>query len=274
MNLVTIVHDDISTLSHFLKYYSDKVNDYFILVHKNSLSENDLERVRYITEDFGGIHEEFDGNLFDWNLFSDKVNEIKRLKPNDWWIVAETDEFHEYTHDIDEVIDTCDELDFQYIVGGLVDRINIDGKLLKITDDSDLEKDFELYSNLRYILSNNCPLKIPLSKGNVEITSGYHYRKIGNKYVTPDNEDDIRFPIKLEFPRVNKFMWHKNIESVCRKIINTNENYTYFWEYQEILTYLDLNNYMIDVNDSLVRFESMEENLKSYKKEILSFGME
>ena len=30
----------------------------------------------------------------------------------------------------------------------------------------------------------------------------------------------------------------------------------------------------IDVNDSLVRFESMEENLKSYKKEILSFGRE
>ena len=96
MNLVTISGHHVNTIEHMLNHYKDKVNDIFIGVHRNSLSDEDYDRLVQITNDIGcGIYKEYDFPLYHWTNVTDIYNEIKMLKPNDWWIISDDDEFHQ-----------------------------------------------------------------------------------------------------------------------------------------------------------------------------------
>ena len=59
MNLVTVVGHYVSTLKHQLEHYAPYVDDVFVNVHRNSLTDEEYEKVVQITKDFGcGIHKE------------------------------------------------------------------------------------------------------------------------------------------------------------------------------------------------------------------------
>ena len=46
---------------------------------------------------------------------TEHYNEVKLLKPDDWWIVADDDELQLYSKPIETIVQECEELDMNLL---------------------------------------------------------------------------------------------------------------------------------------------------------------
>ena len=93
----------------------------------------------------------------------------------DWIIVADSDEFHEYPGK--DVANFFRELDFNgvNVVNGLfLDRVSTDGLLKELVDDVHIFNQFELGCQLHRIFSLGTPKKVMAFKGSLRINRGHH----------------------------------------------------------------------------------------------------
>ncbi len=78
---------------------------------------------------------------FNWNRVTELYNETKRLKPDEWWIVADDDELQLYSKPIQDIVYECEDSGWEFVTGGFIDRIGENGTFPKINDDSDIWKE-------------------------------------------------------------------------------------------------------------------------------------
>jgi len=274
VNLVTVVGHYVSTLKHQLEHYAPYVDDVFVNVHRNSLTDEEYEKVVQITKDFGcGIHKEVEFENYNWNRVTDTYNETKLLKPDEWWIIADDDELHHYQNPIQDIVDNCEDNNWKFVTGAFLDRFSIDGSLNKVTDDKPLDEQFPLGGWFRFIVSNNCPNKVVLSKGEVQVSSGQHYALIGDKEVrTTENSriasgvnHEYRCPVDWEFTQVHHFKWDYTVVNKLNEIVKVDEPYAYSFEYDTLREYFEFHENKINIKDPNFRVENVYEN-KNYSQ--------
>ena len=181
INLVTVCGHNTTMLRHMLNHYKDLVDEIYVVVYLSSDKDRVLSEVTEITKELNiDIHKTTVEEPFNWERVTELYNETKLLKPDDWWIVADDDELHVYPKPINELIEDCDENGYKFITGAFLDRIGEGGRFPKILpfDDSDIWKEFSLAGSFRYPVSNACPNKTVVMKGNIQITNGQHYAMI------------------------------------------------------------------------------------------------
>ena len=145
VNLVTVCGHNTIMLRHMLNHYKDFVDEIYVVVYLSSDKDRVLSEVNEITRDLNiDIHKTTIEEPFNWERVTELYNETKLLKPNDWWIVSDDDEFHLYPKPINDLIDDCEENGYKFITGAFLDRIGEDGRFPKIIDDSDIWKEFPL----------------------------------------------------------------------------------------------------------------------------------
>ena len=141
-----------------LNHYKDIVDEIFVVVYLSSDKDKVLSEVNEITRDLNiDIHKKTIEEPFNWERVTELYNETKLLKPNEWWIVSDDDEFHIYPKPLDKLIQECEENGYKFITVFL-DRIGENGNFPKITDDSDIWTEFP-FGTFRYPISNACPNK-------------------------------------------------------------------------------------------------------------------
>ena len=249
--LVTVTGHRTNTLRHQLNHYKDIVSDIFVVVYENSETNKKIEfEIADICADFGlKIHKVKTHKPFDWEMVTNLYNETKMLFPNDWWVVADDDEFQLYSKPISEIITDCDINGWKFVTGGFIDRIGIDGDFPSIDDDTNIWKEFPMAGFFRQPMSGACPNKVTLCKGRIEVTSGQHYAQIEGQstWRWQGWNHPLRYPIQRGFTQVHHFKWDKSVVDRLKAVAKIGQDYSYSREYQIMLNGIEDYGYCIDL---------------------------
>ena len=255
-NLVTVVGENTHILPHMLKHYEDKVDKVYVVVYRQSDRDDILEKV----EDLGITpYKVVTEPKYNWNRVTDLYNETKRTKPNDWWIVSDDDELQVYPEPIEDIIETCERNGYDFVTGGFLDRIGIDGTFPIVDRDTNLHKAFLLAGFFRYPMSGACPNKVTLMKGHQDVTSGQHYAqfKDGNSW---GKSHPKRMPVEEVFTQVHHFKWDSTCISRIKKVANTNMKYAYSKEYQIMYNAIKTSGDKINIENPEYLVEKLKES--------------
>ena len=268
INLVTVCGHNTTMLRYMLNHYKDIVDEIFVVVYLSSNKDKVLSEVKQITKDLNiDIHDTTIEEPFNWERVTELYNQTKLLKPNDWWIVSDDDEFHFYPKPINELIDECEEYGYKFITGAFLDRIGAGGSFPTITEDSDIFKDFPLGGSFRHIVSNACPNKTVVTKGEIQVTNGQHYAKIDDDDTYGDKwNHPLRYPVDKCFIQVHHFKWDISVISRIRDVSRIKKSYTYHEEYKKMFDYIMDNNGYIDISDKRFMIEEVQKNYYDYSQ--------
>ena len=141
LNLVTVVGENTHILPHMLKHYEDKVDKVYVGVYRQSENDGILNEIEEL-----GIEPFFvyTDSKYNWNKVTEIYNSIKNTKPNDWWIVSDDDELQVYPYSIEDIVKDCERSGYEFVTGGFLDRIGIDGTFPKVSRDTNIHKAFPL----------------------------------------------------------------------------------------------------------------------------------
>ena len=151
MNLVTVCGHNTTMLYHMLRHYYPYVKDFFVIIYAHHKNDPVIEEATSILDKLNlKPHKVAIEEPFNWNRVTELYNETTSLKPEEWWIVADDDELQLYSKPIEEIIEECEENDWEFVTGGFLDRIGEDGRFAKINDDSDIWKEMPNAGFFRY----------------------------------------------------------------------------------------------------------------------------
>ena len=259
VNLVTVCGHNTTMLRHMLQHYKDFVDEIYVVVYLSSDKDRVLSEVKEIIRDLNiDIHKTTVEEPFNWERVTELYNETKLLKPDDWWIVSDDDEFHVYPKPINELIEDCEENGYKFITGAFLDRIGKDGRFPKILpfDDSDIWEEFPLAGSFRYPISNACPNKTVVMKGDIQVTNGQHYAMIDGEDTYGDRwMNDLRYPVGDCFIQVHHFKWDVTVIGRLREVSRIKKDYTFHKEYRDMFDYIIDNYGRIDIEDERFMIE-------------------
>ena len=182
---------------------------------------------------------------------------VKDLYPNDWWQIADDDELQLYWEPIEDLIKDCEKHGWEYVSGGFIDRIGLEGTFPQIQPDSNLWELFPVACFFRYHLSKACPNKTCLAKGKIKVSKGQHYIMEGSNviYGTASWSHPKRYPIYRNFVQVHHFKWDYTVFQRLLDVANVKQEYAYSSEYQLMYDAIKENNFRIDIKNP--QFHSM-----------------
>ena len=261
INLVTVVGHNITMLPHMLEHYKNIVDEIYVVVYRQHENDGILDQIKSL-----GItpHKIVTESKFNWERVTQLYNEIKRTKPNEWWVVSDDDEFHVYPKSIREMISDCEENGWEFITGGFLDRIGENGEFPLVTNETDIWSKFPLAGYFRYPMSGACPNKVCVMKGSVDVTPGQHYAIINESHVwgIEGFKHPLRYPIGRGegFVQVHHFKWDSTVLERLKEVSNTEEKYSFWEEYRKMYKAIQINDWEIDINNPEFMFERMHTN--------------
>ena len=140
-NIVTTVGLDPILLHHFIKHYkSIGVDNFYIVVWGDSKEVKYDEIVNVLKRYDLEVYEDLrDVNNGSPQFLTDIYNKITSTKPDDWWIVADLDEFAVFPKPLDKFIYedlVYNDIDFMH--GIMLDRIGKNGEFSELKYDDDI----------------------------------------------------------------------------------------------------------------------------------------
>ena len=224
VNLVTVVGHNITMLPHMLEHYKNIVDEIYVVVYRQHDNDGILDEIKSL-----GItpHKVVTEEKFNWERVTQLYNEIKRTKPDEWWVVSDDDEFHIYPKPIREMISDCEKGGWEFITGGFLDRIGENGEFPLVTKETNIWSEFPLAGFFRYPMSGACPNKVCIMKGSVDVTPGQHYAIINESHVWGKEgvKHPLRYPIGRGegFVQVHHFKWDSTVLERLKEVSETEE---------------------------------------------------
>ena len=226
IRLVTVVgdfHKDL-TLVQMLKHYDPWV-DQKVVVHyiagdktPTEVAQESLEFSEYLAKnnvaERVAIHT-VTGKKYDWDKVTEFYNSITcnpLNNPDDWWIIADCDEFQVWRDEPKNIIEEARELNCTFITGGFLDRLGEGGTFPEIKGPEDnLDELFPLVGFFRYPLSNACPNKVVAVKSGQKVCSGQHYAVFPDGTNSWGTQHPLRYPVEKCFVQVHHFKWDSTV---------------------------------------------------------------
>ena len=122
-------------LPHFIEHYSKHVDELQFVIYESEASSRILSRSKPIIQKYDNckIVKVVRDRVFDWEKVTILYNMIKSKKKNDWWVIADIDEFHVYPYsNLRDMIKECDENLWSVVRGGFIDRVGPKGEFPKL----------------------------------------------------------------------------------------------------------------------------------------------
>lgn len=271
IRLVTVIGHGINLLPHFITHYQRHVDEINIVVYESDLFPSLGSEVREVIKNYDNvkivkIHKD---RIFDWERVTMLYNYITNKEPNDWWVVADVDEFHLYPNDhLPSLVRTCNEYGYTIVRGGFIDRIGIDGGFPEIVDDKPIFEQFPTMGFFRYPMSGANPNKICLMKGSVELTSGQHYAKIDGHTTWRWQGWNHPQILSSDFIQVHHFKWDSTSIERIKAVANIKQDYAYSKEYQLMYDSLRKTRFKIDLDnkDFYIELSDGQPEFNRYRK--------
>ena len=267
----TVIGHGTNLLPHFINHYQKYVDEINIAVYETELYPSLGDEVKQIIDNHDNVKivKVIKDRIFDWEKVTQLYNFIKNKQPNDWWVVADIDEFQLYPEDnLKKLVSSCEEYGWDILRGGFIDRIGEDGKFPEIVDNIPIFEQFPVMGFFRYPMSKACPNKICVSKGYVEITSGQHYAKIDGH--TTWKWQGWNHPLinPHSFVQVHHFKWDKSCVNRIKMVAEIKQDYAFSNEYTTMFVNLKKSKFKIDVNnpDFMIEHSHGEPEFRRYKQ--------
>jgi hypothetical protein len=251
VHVVSVIgsQDAAALLPHFVEHYRNMgVESFRLICHADAPSDDDYVHLRDVCRELEvePIHSYF-------GPWRDKLNQ--RLKayamsrsPDDWFVVADMDEFHVYSHPVRELLEKCERLGFDHVNGCFLDRVGAGGELLKL-DTAPLWKRYPLAGAVSTGISKALPLKTGLARGRVELLVGHHGTVSGRG-----------LPRSEGFIQVHHFKWTESTLLRLRHRVDSlsqgrwqKDHYALIREAKAALAHLDAHGGRINVDDEGLR---------------------
>jgi len=255
-NLVTVVGENTHILPHMLNHYEDVIDKVYVAVYRQSNDDGILEEIEEL-----GIEPfmVFTEPKYNWERVTEIYNTIKQTKPNDWWIVSDDDELQVYPEPVEDIIENCERSGYDFVTGGFLDRIGIDGTFPEVTRETDIHKAFPLAGFFRYPMSRACPNKVTLMKGHQDITPGQHYAAFKDSTNSWGKRHPKRMPVEEIFTQVHHFKWDSTCVERIKKVADNKKDYSYSDEYRIMYEAIKTSEWKIDVLNPEYLVEEMKE---------------
>lgn len=272
IRLATVIGHGMELLPHFIKHYSQYVDEIHLVIYRTERDTTLSEFIKDTASQYNGrikIYKEVRYRAFDWQKVTDLYNEITSQYPNDWWVIADIDEFHLYPDDnIYELLHQCNENGWDIVRGGFIDRIGKNGEFSKLGNKSV----WETFPNLgffRYPMSGACPNKIPIKKGYIKLTSGQHYVEFEGHttWRWQGWNHPLIAPYQTYSVQVHHFKWDSTCVDRIKQVADTKKEYSFSYEYKKMYDSIEKNNFLIDISRNDYMFETSQiDEFSSYKK--------
>ena len=121
INLGTVIGHGVDLLPHFIEHYSKYVDMIYISVYVSDVNVNLENEVKEKIKDYKNvkIFKTIKDRNFDWNKVTMLYNFMKMKYKNDWWVIADIDEFHLYPEDnLKKLISDCEKNGWELVRGG------------------------------------------------------------------------------------------------------------------------------------------------------------
>ena len=268
IRLVTVTGSRTNTLYHMLKHYTHLVDEMCVVVYEwEGVSTYDA--VFDIVSQFSNakIVRRAIGEKYNWEFVTKLYNEEKSKHPNDWWIISDDDEFHLYSKPLSEIIADCNTNGWELVRGGFIDRIGEDGKFSEINQTDNIFEQFPYAGFFRYPMSDACPNKICIVKGNVEITSGQHYAKIDEQttWRWQGWNHPLIAPIDEYNVQVHHFKWDSTCIDRIKAVADNRKVYSSSYEYSQMYQAIRRENFQIPLNHEYLFEYCPTANYENYK---------
>jgi hypothetical protein len=251
-----------------LRHYKPIVKDFFVIIYAHHKDDPVIEEATLILDNLNlKPYKVVIEKPFHWERVTQYYNETKQLKPDEWWIVADDDELQLYSKPISEIVDECEENDWEFVTGGFLDRIGENGTFPKITDDSDIWKEMPNAGFFRYPLSEANPNKVTLMKGKHNVVPGQHYVDFGNSKTSWGTSHLLRYPIEKNFTQVHHFKWDYSVLQRLKQVSTSTANESFAKEYKIMLDAIVDRDYNLDLTNREFMFERVDvPNYNQYRK--------
>jgi hypothetical protein len=240
VHLVTVVGSDVKLLPHMLRHYRRMgIESFIVNLHLEESHDPVRRQVERITQEFGcDISNVIIGK---WsNRVNRQLYSQSRTRANDWYILADLDEFHRYPGNLGTIIDGCNKKGRDFIEGCVIDRISSDGGFPKIASDKPIEEQFRLGCIFTHAILEAYPIKVVAAKGFVELSEGNHYATNGRCC-----------PINECFAQVHHYKWDDGVLDRSRQRLNAADRLGgYSRECHRLLDYASANNGRINISDA------------------------
>ena len=256
LNLVTVVGENTHILPHMLKHYEGVVDEFHVIVYRQSKDDGILEEVEKL-----GIEPCFiyTSEKYNWETVTYLYNLVKKTKPNEWWIVCDDDELQVYPRPVKDIVNECEKYGYDFVTGGFLDRIGTNGTFPKVTRDTNIHEAFPYAGFFRYPMSGACPNKVTLMKGYQEITPGQHYAKFQDGTNSWGTEHPKRMPINDCFVQVHHFKWDETCVDRIKKVADVKKDYAYSHEYEIMYNAIKDSGWKIDIENPVYKVEKLKE---------------
>jgi hypothetical protein len=258
---LSVIGHGTNLIPHFVEHYSKYVDEIQLIVYQSVVHPTLISDVKELVKEYKNVKivKTIEDRAFDWEKVTALYNMVKSKKPNDWWVIADIDEFHLYPDDsLTKIIKTCEEYGWDLVRGGFIDRIGPGGEFSELKDDVNIFKQFPNMGFFRYPMSKACPNKVCVMKGYVEITAGQHYAKINGQ--TTWRWQGWNHPLihPHRFVQVHHFKWDKTSIDRIKSVASVSKEYAYSDEYRTMYKELFKTKFKIDLNDPEFMFESSD----------------
>lgn len=262
IRVLSVIGHGKNLIPHFVKHYTPLVDEINLVVYQSDIEPNLIEEVRDIVEKYPNVKivKTLTDRIFDWEKVTQLYNFVKSEYPNDWWVIADIDEFHLYPTSLEKLILDCEMNGWDLVRGGFIDRIGKDGEFVELDKKKDIFKQFPLTGFFRYPLSKACPNKVCVVKGHVEITSGQHYAKIDG-YTTwkwQGWNHPLIAPYQTHSVQVHHFKWDSTCGDRIKAVADIKQSYAYSDEYKMMYDKLRKSRFKIDITKPEFMFEDSE----------------
>ena len=197
-------------------------------------------------------------------MMSRKIyNEVVSTKPDEWWIVADLDEFAVFPKPLEQFIYEdlmYNDVDFMY--GIMLDRIGENGEFSELTYDDNIWKKFPNVGFISRSIRKNDVNWAGLLKGKYKLYEGQH------KFTHfPNSHEEYANYIKdnKSLIQIHHFRWKRDHIDIEKEYVKMGEKW---WgaQHQKVLDYM-LEHNKIDVKDSRFLIENCpNDKFDSYSK--------
>tara|TARA_R100000030_G_scaffold8859_1_gene6101 strand:+ start:1280 stop:2125 length:846 start_codon:yes stop_codon:yes gene_type:complete len=267
INVVTTVGLDTILLHHFVTHYKSLgVDNIYVVVWGDSKKVKYKEIVDVLETHNLEIYKDLrDVNTGDAEYLTDIYNDVISDKPNEWWIVADLDEFAVFPKPVDEFINK--DLKYNDFAYGLVlDRVGENGEFNELKYEDDI---WERFPNVGYVsryVRQNDSRGVILLKGTAgKIGGGQH---CFSRHMMSTDDWEVYVKDKNWWPpmvQIHHFRWGKNNIKIEKEYIRMGDKW-WGWEHESVLNYM-LDNKKVDITDSRFLIERCPNNqFNSYSR--------
>lgn len=248
IHLVTLVGGHVDVMPFMLEHYRSKGVDAFsVNVHLRHPDDPVGLEVRAITDAFGCAMETVVGNWLDYELSVWLAS--MRQYSDDWWILADQDEFHYFPDELPALLAYCDARGYDHIYGTFVDRVSSDGRFAVVDRSRPLWPQFPLGGIVSARLFGRFSPKVVAAKGRVIIGTGHHKTLNG-----------CPCPARDAFVQVHHFKW---TDGVVERQQHRAEHFrkagvNHWTESARIVDYAEMHSMRIDTSDHQFMFARCE----------------